>query len=117
MVVLRRIFHALAQRYHGDHEPRPNHVKNARMTPVSAGAGSHALLDVSVQTCLSLVFSLLQQNWHVSGLLGVPPLCNSVLETFGALIRNLPPLSLSSDVQLTPLGLTSLDQVSGPPSC
>ncbi|XP_019763936.2 probable E3 ubiquitin-protein ligase HERC1 isoform X1 [Dendroctonus ponderosae] len=115
MVVLKRIFYALVKRYHEDRlaSSQKQNAKNALMAPSGRDVmlGSHALLEVSVKTCLSLVFSLLQQNWQVSGILGIPPLCNSVLETVGGLIKNLPPLCLSNDAQLTSLGMTSLDQV------
>ncbi|CAG9773088.1 unnamed protein product [Ceutorhynchus assimilis] len=73
--------------------------------------GSQALLEIGVKTGLSLLFSLLHQSWQVSGILGIPSLCNTVLETTIDLIRNLPPLCLSNDVQLTALGIASLEQV------
>ncbi|XP_057655201.1 probable E3 ubiquitin-protein ligase HERC1 isoform X1 [Diorhabda carinulata] len=119
LLILKRIYYALLVKYH-DKEKTDNSScetsttsSNSTVPLVSREviSGSQALLEVGVKTGLSLLFSLLQQNWQVSGILGIPPLCNSVLETAVALIEKLPPLCLSNDVQLTNLGISSLDQV------
>ncbi|KAJ8965419.1 hypothetical protein NQ314_004172 [Rhamnusium bicolor] len=96
-------------------DPQPSETipstSNLPLAPREILSGSHALLEIGVKTGLSLLFSLLQQNWQVSGILGIPSLCNSVLETTVDLIQKLPPLCLSNDSQLTNLGCSSLEQV------
>ncbi|KAJ8960520.1 hypothetical protein NQ318_013805 [Aromia moschata] len=81
------------------------------VTSVSTPARQRGPFRNRVKTGLSLLFSLLQQNWQVSGILGIPSLCNSVLEKTVELIQKLPPLCLSNDSQLTNLGCSSLDQL------
>ncbi|XP_060527187.1 probable E3 ubiquitin-protein ligase HERC1 [Cylas formicarius] len=118
MVILRRIYHALKVKYH---EKDQNEAKCSKVTsgpaaslplaPREVLSGSQALLEIGVKTGLSLLFSLLQQNWQVSNILGIPSLCNSVLETTSDLLKRLPQLCLANDAQLTNLGVTSLEQV------
>ncbi|XP_018567016.1 probable E3 ubiquitin-protein ligase HERC1 [Anoplophora glabripennis] len=119
LIVLNRIYHALSMKYH---DKETNSTQNLdqcsganilSLSPREVVSGSHALLEIGVKTGLSLLFSLLQQNWQVSTMLSIPSLCNSVLESTVDLIQKLPPLSLSNDSQLTNLGCNSLDQVCG----
>jgi len=42
---------------------------------------------------------------------GSPVLCNEVLCTASEVVRNLPPLSLANDSQITALGAQSLQEV------
>ncbi|XP_030752542.1 probable E3 ubiquitin-protein ligase HERC1 [Sitophilus oryzae] len=117
MMILKRIYYALIIKYHDKDKTSDGQAMNVKNSPVVSTvtrevlSGSQALLEIGVKTGLSLLFSLLQQNWQVSGILGIPSLCNSVLETTVSLIKKLPPLCLSNDVQLTYLGITSLEQV------
>lgn len=116
LIILNRIYHALSMKYHDKEKSSPQNLEqssgaNNLLTPRDAVSGSQALLEIGVKTGLSLLFSLLQQNWQVSTMLGVPSLCNSVLESTVDLMQKLPPLSLSNDSQLTSLGCNSLDQV------
>ncbi|KAL1506224.1 hypothetical protein ABEB36_005622 [Hypothenemus hampei] len=117
MILLKKIYNALVLKYHKE-KSNEGHSLNVRNSLVIGHSsirenipGSQALLEIGVKTGLSLLFSLLQQNWQVSGILGIPSLCNSVLETTVDLIRKLPPLCLSNDTQLTNLGVTSLEEV------
>lgn len=117
LVVLKRICYALSMKYHDKEKnctqnlEQPLGANSLLLTPREVTSGSHALLELGVKTGLSLLFSLLQQNWQVSSILGIPSLCNSVLKNTVDLIQKLPPLSLSNDSQLTNLGCSSLDQV------
>ncbi|KAG5885881.1 hypothetical protein JTB14_019144 [Gonioctena quinquepunctata] len=117
LLILKRIYYALLKKYHdrdrAENQPseQSSSTVSAPLVPREITSGSQALLEVGVKTGLSLLFSLLQQNWQVSGILGIPSLCNSVLETTMDLIQKLPPLCLSNDSQLTSLGTSSLEQV------
>ncbi|CAG9815842.1 unnamed protein product [Phaedon cochleariae] len=117
LLILKRIYHALIKKYHDKDKsecfPCEPSTSSTSLPLVSREVtlGSEALLEVGVKTGLSFLFSLLQQNWQVSGILGIPSLCNSVLETTVDLIQKLPPLCLSNDSQLTNLGTSSLEQV------
>lgn len=66
-----------------------------------------ALLEIGVKTGLSLIFTLLNQNWQT----GQGSICNNVLETACSVVSNLPPLSLANESQLSKLGTESLQQV------
>ncbi|XP_074033510.1 probable E3 ubiquitin-protein ligase HERC1 isoform X2 [Leptinotarsa decemlineata] len=117
LLILKRIYYALLKKYHDKEKAEPQPAEASTSTPTvpivprDITTGSQALLEVGIKTGLSLLFSLLQQNWQVSGILGIPSLCNSVLETTVDLIQKLPPLCLSNDSQLTSLGTNSLEQV------
>ncbi|XP_050515460.1 probable E3 ubiquitin-protein ligase HERC1 isoform X1 [Diabrotica virgifera virgifera] len=117
LLILKRIYYGLLMKYHDKEKTdsttsEPSTSTSAMsLAPREVVSGSQALLEVGVKTGLSLLFSLLQQNWQVSGILGIPSLCNSVLETAVGLIDRLPPLCLSNESQLTNLGISSLDQV------
>lgn len=116
LIVLQRFYHAIMTKFHGKESQQKcetsSDISNFLVIiPKETTSGPQALLEIGVKTGLSLLFSLLQQNWQVSGILGIPSLCNSVLETTVDLIKKLPPLSLSNDTHLTNLGVTSLEQV------
>ncbi|XP_044259648.1 probable E3 ubiquitin-protein ligase HERC1 isoform X3 [Tribolium madens] len=113
LLILRRIYHALIVKYHDKAKTDQTTSENSpNVLTKESLSGSQALLEIGVKTGLSLLFSLLRQNWQVSDILKVPSLCNSVLETSFDLLQKLPPLCLSNDIQLTNLGITSLEQVS-----
>lgn len=124
LVVLQRIYHAVSSKYHdrrlvlagdalsagsADRKILPDSGKTSSM---KALAGNDALIEMGVKTGLSLMFSLLKQNWslaaHIPGELS---LCNDVLKTAIEVIQSLPPLSLANENRLTSLGIDSLNSV------
>lgn len=118
LIILQRVYYSIVMKYHGKDNQYSQKCEMPSDFPVVSSIvhkettyGPQALLEIGVKTGLSLLFSLLQQNWQVSGILGIPSLCNSVLETTVDLLQKLPPLSLSNDSQLTNLGTSSLEQV------
>lgn len=111
LIVLKRIFYALVKRYHEKDKVISVVSTEPAIVPRRMISSSNALIEIGVQTGLSLLFSLLRQNWQSSSALGVPSLCNSVLKTAVDMIEQLPPLTLTCDSNLTTLGTNSLDQV------
>ncbi|KAF5282986.1 hypothetical protein FQA39_LY04857 [Lamprigera yunnana] len=112
LIVLKRVYHALVVKYHGKMKSNISTCNSPVPVQRESVSGSQALLEVGVQTGLSLLFALLKQNWYTGRAFGVPSLCNSVLKTAVDMIRSLPPLSFSNDSQLTALGVNSLQQIS-----
>lgn len=117
LLILKRIYHALVARFHESEKPQVSTSNtNISTTGVSGQleplCGSQALLEIGVQSGLSLLFALLRQNWQDSSMLGMQPLCNPVLQTANEIIDLFPPLSLSNDTQITPLGIKCLHKVS-----
>ncbi|XP_052792637.1 probable E3 ubiquitin-protein ligase HERC1 isoform X2 [Mya arenaria] len=74
--------------------------------------GNEVLVELGVETGLSLVFSLLEQNWKLSAQVGTTSFCNNVLSTALNILVVLKPLSLSNESKLTRLGIKSLNQTS-----
>lgn len=118
LLILKRIYHAILTQYHDKDKCYHSSIGqegaggSAVATATEFLSGSVALLEIGVKTGLTLLFSLIKQNWQVSEMLGVPSLCNSILETTLTLIQKLPPLSLSNESQLTSLGISCIEQVS-----
>lgn len=112
LIVMKRIFYALVKKYHEKEKVISSCPAEPPVTQRTVISGSNALIEIGVQTGLSLLFSLLRQNWQTSSALGVPSLCNSVLKTAVDMMQKLPPLTLGSDSNLSSLGASSLDQVS-----
>ncbi|XP_018324237.1 probable E3 ubiquitin-protein ligase HERC1 isoform X2 [Agrilus planipennis] len=115
LLILKRIYFAIVSKYHERElfkASSSNNYNDLMYIPKEPVMASRALLEIGVQTGLSLLFSLLRQNWMNSSHLGVPSLCNSVLKTALDMIQNLPSLSLANDLHLTSLGVSSLEQVS-----
>lgn len=112
LMILKRMFYALWARYHDKEKNKVSSATNVNNETLVLNEQSYnasqALLEIGVHTGLSLVFALLKQNWENAG---TSTLCNDVLKTAVMMVQNLPPLSLSSDTQLTPLGVSSLQQV------
>lgn len=79
----------------------------------TAGTGSAALMELGVTTGLTLVFALLKQNWaSAAATPGCGQLSSEVLRSALAVIRTLPPLSLSPSVVAIPrVGQNSLEQI------
>lgn len=112
LIVMKRIFYALVKKYHEKEKVISSFPVESPTVSRKMITGSSALIEIGVQTGLSLLFSLLRQNWQTSSALGVPSLCNSVLKTAVDMIEKLPPLTLISESNLSSLGAISLDQVS-----
>lgn len=114
LLILKRIYYALLMKYHS-RDKGCNSSATYETIAVQRDQltnDSHVLIEIGVQTGLTLMFSLLRQNWQTSTALGIPSLCNSVLRTAVDTVQKLPPLSLSNDSHLTSLGISTLDQVS-----
>lgn len=113
LLILKRIYYALCTRYHDrdkiKHTNDTRQVCESQREPLN---GSQALLEVAVETGLTFLFALLQQNWRVSLNTSSPSLCNPILENAVSLLDSFPPLSLSNDSQLTPLGIKCLERLS-----
>ncbi len=133
MIVLSRIFYAIGSKYHEKDRRRYQqqaedavaHSEEGKTGMDKSRSGMDALIEMGVKTMMSLLFSLLKQNWMLiqhfpsreSSDLAVarePPvvnLCNDVLQTALHVVGNLPPLSLASESKLPALGLDTLAQV------
>ena len=116
LIILQRIFHAIASKYHDSDALRPQQMpdegtmnSNENKSAVSrTQSGSDALMEMGVKTGLSFIFSLLRQSWANEGV----NLCNDVLHTALNVVCSLPPLSLANETRLPALGLNALGQVS-----
>ncbi|KAL3277276.1 hypothetical protein HHI36_012626 [Cryptolaemus montrouzieri] len=111
-MILKRIYHAISTKYHNNEklDQQKNEPVGGIVLRNETLTGSKALLEFGVKTGLTLLFSLLRQDWQVSSMLKVPSLSVTMLETGVDLIQKLPPLCLSNDSQLTNLGITTLEQ-------
>ena len=123
LAVLLRIFHAVTSKYHkkscsNSEWKNGLHIhtelENQLTTSIS---GNDALIETAVKTGLSLVFSLLKQNWALSSIIssnmsfGASTLCNDVLTTALDVVQGLPMLSLSNESKLSSLAISTLQQV------
>lgn len=116
LIILQRIFHAVASKYHDreglrqQQKPDEGIVNSSenKATVSHTRSGSDALMEMGVKTGLSLIFSLLRQSWASEGM----NLCNDVLQTALNVVCSLPPLSLANETRLPALGLNALSQVS-----
>lgn len=128
LVVLQRVFYALHSKYHdkfrtqlpsqsSDTVPQNGQVELASECFLPSGlckvkSGTDVLIEMGVRTGLSLLFSLLQQNWRYAA--SVHPesvLCNDVLSTASSVLASLPPLSLANENKIPTVGLDCLAQV------
>uniref|UniRef100_UPI0037E82BA5 probable E3 ubiquitin-protein ligase HERC1 n=1 Tax=Semicossyphus pulcher TaxID=241346 RepID=UPI0037E82BA5 len=128
LVVLQRIYYALHSKYHDKFRVQlPSQSTDSgtecgplelASEPCLAGAaskvksGTDVLIEMGVRTGLSLLFSLLQQNWRYAA--SVHPesvLCNDVLATASSVLSSLPPLSLANENKIPSVGLDCLAQV------
>uniref|UniRef100_A0A8C2X9J9 HECT-type E3 ubiquitin transferase n=1 Tax=Cyclopterus lumpus TaxID=8103 RepID=A0A8C2X9J9_CYCLU len=129
LVVLQRIYYALHSKYHDKFRVQLPSQSTERGTecgqlglalgPCLLGgaskvkSGTDVLIEMGVRTGLSLLFSLLQQNWRYAA--SVHPesvLCNDVLATASSVLTSLPPLSLANENKIPSVGLDCLAQVS-----
>uniref|UniRef100_A0A3B4FHE4 Hect domain and RLD 7 n=1 Tax=Pundamilia nyererei TaxID=303518 RepID=A0A3B4FHE4_9CICH len=128
LVVLQRIYYALHSKYHDKFRVQlPSHSKDSgtecgQIEPASepflpGGAskiksGTDVLIEMGVRTGLSLLFSLLQQNWkYAASIHPESVLCNDVLNTASSVLTSLPPLSLANENKIPSVGLDCLAQV------
>ncbi|XP_037609795.1 probable E3 ubiquitin-protein ligase HERC1 isoform X6 [Sebastes umbrosus] len=128
LVVLQRIYYALHSKYHDkfrvqlpsqstDSGAECGQLELASEPCLPGGAskiksGTDVLIEMGVRTGLSLLFSLLQQNWRYAA--SVHPesvLCNDVLATASSVLTSLPPLSLANENKIPSVGLDCLAQV------
>ncbi|KAF0031589.1 hypothetical protein F2P81_016144 [Scophthalmus maximus] len=128
LVVLQRIYYALHSKYHDkfrvqlpsqstDSGAECGQLELASEPRLPGGAskvksGTDVLIEMGVRTGLSLLFSLLQQNWRYAA--SVHPesvLCNDVLATASSVLASLPPLSLANENKIPSVGLDCLAQV------
>ncbi|KAK2888184.1 probable E3 ubiquitin-protein ligase HERC1 isoform X2 [Channa argus] len=128
LVVLQRIYYALHSKYHDKfrvHLPSQStdsgtecgqlELASEPCPPGGASkvkSGTDVLIEMGVRTGLSLLFSLLQQNWRYAA--SVHPesvLCNDVLATASSVLASLPPLSLANENKIPSVGLDCLAQV------
>ena len=116
LIVLQRIYHALSKTFHHNSKERDRNLGGANEQNSSselqllnsALSGNEALIELGVQTVLSLLFSILRQGWQQQG---SGTLCTEVLSTAVTVVRGLPPLSLAVESKLPRVGLTSLSQI------
>ena len=119
LVVLQRIFYAVASKYHDREKLRQQQQmeegagssEESKPNLEKSRSGTDALIEMGVKTGLSLIFSLLRQNWYLPPEVGGMGLCNDVLRTALDVVCSLPPLSLANENKLPNLGLTTLGQV------
>ncbi|XP_049459515.1 probable E3 ubiquitin-protein ligase HERC1 isoform X7 [Epinephelus fuscoguttatus] len=128
LVVLQRIYYALHSKYHDkfrvqlpsqstDSGTECGQLELASEPCLPGGvskvkSGTDVLIEMGVRTGLSLLFSLLQQNWRYAA--SVHPesvLCNDVLATASSVLSSLPPLSLANENKIPSVGLDCLAQV------
>lgn len=119
LVILQRIFFAVAHKYHDAEklrqqqqiEQQNNHNDEGHGAADKMRTGTEALIEMGVKTGLSLIFSLLRQQWTMSQNGRELSLCNDVLKTALEVVCSLPPLSLANESKLPTLGLSTLTQV------
>lgn len=128
LVVLQRIYYALHSKYHdkfsvqlpsqaSDSGAESGQTEQASESCMPGNvfkikSGTDVLIEMGVRTGLSLLFSLLQQNWRYAA--SVHPesvLCNDVLATASSVLASLPPLSLANESKIPSVGLDCLAQV------
>lgn len=119
LAVLQRIYHAVTKSCHlqtvegldsiNETESQSGGLSEEERKDLT---GTHVLIELGVGTGLSLVFSILEQNWKLSAQLGTPSLCNDVLTTALDIVTSLQPLSLANESKLNSLGVKSLNQTS-----
>lgn len=128
LVVLQRIYYALHTKYHDKfrvqlpQQAAEGSVDSGQLElasePCLAGgvskvkSGTDVLIEMGVRTGLSLLFSLLQQNWRYSASMHPDSaLCNDVLATASSVLASLPPLSLANENKIPSVGIDCLAQV------
>ncbi|XP_028274446.1 probable E3 ubiquitin-protein ligase HERC1 isoform X2 [Parambassis ranga] len=128
LVVLQRIYYALHSKYHDKFrvqlpsQSTDSGTECGQLEPASEPclpggvskmkSGTDVLIEMGVRTGLSLLFSLLQQNWrYAASMHPESVLCNDVLATASSVLASLPPLSLANENKIPSVGLDCLAQV------
>ncbi|XP_074547318.1 putative E3 ubiquitin-protein ligase HERC1 isoform X2 [Halichoeres trimaculatus] len=128
LVVLQRIYYALHSKYHDKFRVQlPSQSTDSGTecgqlelasepclpgAPSKVKSGTDVLIEMGVRTGLSLLFSLLQQNWrYAASMHPESVLCNDVLATASSVLASLPPLSLANENKIPSVGLDCLAQV------
>ena len=118
ILVLQRIFSALTNKYHClSSKPvtclkkrncdKSTGITKDNVTTSETKEGSAVLVEMGVKTGLSLLFALFRQSWQFNN----GQLCHDVLLTACDVLSSIPPLSLSNESKLPPMGLDCLRQV------
>lgn len=128
LVVLQRIYYAIHSKYHDKFcvqlpSQSTDSGKDCGQLEVTSESclgggvsnmksGTDVLIEMGVRTGLSLLFSLLQQNWrYAASIYPESVLCNDVLATACSVLASLPPLSLANQNKIPSVGLDCLAQV------
>lgn len=118
LIVLQRIYHAVYSKQHHRQFSMgtENHtVADKKLTNQNFNfnfpQGNEALMELGIKTGLTLLFSLLKQNWFLANQTGQQSFSNDILQTALSIVSSFPPLSLANEAKLTPLGIESLNQV------
>lgn len=128
LVVFQRIYYAIHSKYHdkfcvqlpsqstdggkecGQLEVTTESCLGGEVSKMKSG--TDVLIEMGVRTGLSLLFSLLQQNWrYAASVYPESVLCNDVLATACSVLASLPPLSLANENKIPSVGLDCLAQV------
>lgn len=121
LIVLQRIYHAVYNKqHHRQYHMGADNQSTGDKKSVSQGQninfhfpqGNDALMELGIKTGLTLLFSLLKQNWFLASQTGQISFSNEILQTALSIVSSFPPLSLANEAKLTPLGTESLNQVS-----
>ncbi|XP_048738015.2 probable E3 ubiquitin-protein ligase HERC1 isoform X3 [Ostrea edulis] len=121
LIILQRVYQAVSYKHHIRKLSTEDSPLNTSVTGKSEDDKSHsgfsmpqgndALLELGVKTGINILFSLLRQNWVLAKQTGQFSFCNDILQTALSVVANFPPLSLSNETKLTPLGVDSLNQI------
>ena len=121
LIVLQRVYQAISCKYHVQKISPEELPLNTLVTRKSEddknnlglgiSQGNDALLELGVKTGINILFSLLRQNWVLAKQTGQFSFCNDIIQTAISVVENFPPLSLSNETKLTPLGVDSLNQI------
>ncbi|GAB1606906.1 hypothetical protein Ahia01_000973300, partial [Argonauta hians] len=119
LAVLLRIYSAVSSKYHDQNksnieEPAPDTDKSNDCSKFSGDkgkCGAEVLIEMGIKTGLSLLFSLLRQNWVLAPSIDNVCMSDDVFRTALGVVTMLPPLSLANEMKVTPLGLETLNQV------
>ena len=120
LIVLQRIYHAVYNKQHhrqfhcgmdNQNQGDKKAVTQGQNIAFSFPQGNEALMELGIKTGLTLLFSLLKQNWCLASQTGQLSFSNDILQMAVSIVSSFPPLSLANEAKLTPLGAESLNQV------